>query len=205
MVREIVDEVQTDFPKKIYLSTDVNAAVFYDSSFWSMIFPIRKNLLIGMGLVNSTTKLELKAVLAHEFGHFSQRSMKLGSFVYNVNKVIYNMLYDNESYNTNISTIANLDWFFMLFAHVATGILQCIQWILRKIYTLINITYMGLSREMEFHADEVAANVTGSAPLISSLLRLEMAADSLNRVADAYNDRYQQSIIPGMFTPGSAG
>ena len=47
LIEEIVVKVNTDFPKKIYLSTEVNAAVFYDSSFWSMFFPIKKNLLIS--------------------------------------------------------------------------------------------------------------------------------------------------------------
>lgn len=196
MVQEIVGEVKTDFPKKIYLSADVNAAVFYDSSFWSMIFPARKNLQIGIGLVNSTTQLELKAILAHEFGHFSQRSMKLGSFVYNVNQVIFNMLYDNETYNENVSEVADMHWFFKLFTNIAGALLEGVQWILRKNYNLINLTYMGLSREMEFHADQVAATVTGSAPLISSMLRMDMASDALNRVRDVYNSRYQESLNP---------
>jgi Zn-dependent protease with chaperone function len=39
----------------------------------------RKNLQIGIGLVNSVTVSEFKAVLAHEFGHFSQRSMKVAA------------------------------------------------------------------------------------------------------------------------------
>jgi hypothetical protein len=64
---------------------DVNASVFYDSSFWSIIFPIRKNLQIRLGLVNKIIEQELKAILAHEFGCFSQRSTKVGSFVYDVN------------------------------------------------------------------------------------------------------------------------
>jgi len=57
-IQEIVDEVQTDFPKKIYLSSDVNASVFYDSSFWSMFLPIKKNLQIGVGLINSVSEDE---------------------------------------------------------------------------------------------------------------------------------------------------
>ena len=44
LIEDIVNEVYTSFPKKVYLSTDVNAAVFYDSSFWSMFIPIKKNL-----------------------------------------------------------------------------------------------------------------------------------------------------------------
>lgn len=62
MIREIVQIVGTNFPKKVYLSSEVNAAVFYDSSFWSMFFPVKKNLLIGLGLVNTVTKEELKAI-----------------------------------------------------------------------------------------------------------------------------------------------
>ena len=92
-IRKLSNETKTPFPKKIFISPDVNACVFYNSSFWSMLFPVRKNLEIGLGLVNSINISELKAVIAHEFGHFSQRSMKLGSFTYNVNRIIYNMLY----------------------------------------------------------------------------------------------------------------
>jgi len=97
LIDEIVNEVDTSFPKKVFLSHDVNASVFYDSTFWSMFLPIRKNLQIGMGLINVVTQQELKAILAHEFGHFSQRSMKLMSYVYHVNQIIYNMLYKNEA------------------------------------------------------------------------------------------------------------
>ena len=41
LIDEIVIKVGTSFPKKVYLSNDVNAAVFYNSSFWSMFFPIK--------------------------------------------------------------------------------------------------------------------------------------------------------------------
>jgi Zn-dependent protease with chaperone function len=112
MIREIVQSVGTNFPKKVYLSSEVNAAVFYDSSFWSMFFPIKKNLLIGLGLVNAITKEELKAILSHEFGHFSQRTMKVGSYVYNVNQVIFNMLFENESYENPCSKMGKCQWLF---------------------------------------------------------------------------------------------
>ena len=51
MIEDIVKEVQTDFPKKVYLSTDVNASVFYDSSFWSMFLPVKKNLQTAWDLL----------------------------------------------------------------------------------------------------------------------------------------------------------
>lgn len=95
-IRRLAGETQVPFPKKIFLSSNVNACVFYNSSFRSMFLPIRKNLEIGLGLVNSVNLSELKAVIAHEFGHFSQKSMKLGSFTYNVNRIVYNMLAESK-------------------------------------------------------------------------------------------------------------
>jgi Zn-dependent protease with chaperone function len=69
-IRQLAKDTQTSFPKRIYISPDVNACVFYDSSFWSMLLPVKKNLQIGLGLVNSLTVSEFKAVMAHEFGKF---------------------------------------------------------------------------------------------------------------------------------------
>lgn len=189
LVEEIVKQVDTSFPKKIYLSTDVNASVFYDSNFWSMLFPIRKNLQIGLGLVNTVSKSELKAILSHEFGHFSQKSMKIGSYVYNVNQVIYNLLHDNDSYDRVIQSWANLSNYLAIFVMLALKFIQGIQWILGKIYIVVNKSYMSLSREMEFHADEIAASVTGYEPLKTSLLRMTLADHSMNEVLSFYGNK----------------
>lgn len=194
MISDIVKEVGTQFPKKVYLSADVNASVFYDSSFWSMLFPVRKNLQIGLGLVNSVTKSELKAILSHEFGHFSQRTMKVGSYVYNVNQVIFNMLYENNSYSKIVQGWANITGYFSIFAILAMKIVEAIQWTLKKLYAVVNKKYMGLSREMEFHADEIAASVTGYLPLKTSLLRLSLADHSLNTVLGFYDKLIEKNL-----------
>lgn len=193
-INDIVEEVETDFPKKIYLSTEVNASVFYDSSFWSMFFPIKKNLQIGLGLVNSITEQEFKAIMAHEFGHFSQKSMKVGSYVYNVNQVIFNMLYDNESFDKMIQKWANISGYFSIFVIIAVKIIMGIQWVLKKMYDFININYLALSREMEFHADEVAANVAGFVPLKESLLRMDLADHSYNSVINFYENKLSENL-----------
>ena len=194
-IDKLVIEIGTTFPKKVFLSSEVNAAVFYDSTFLSMFFPIRKNLEIGLGLVNSVTKAELLAILSHEFGHFSQKSMKVGSHVYNVNKVIYNMLFDNESYDNMIQSWANISGYFSIFVAIAIKVIQSIQWVLRKMYYFVNINYMGLSREMEFHADEIAANVIGFEPLKSSLLRMSFADYCYNSVLSFYENKISQNEI----------
>jgi Zn-dependent protease with chaperone function len=187
-IRKLTEDTQAPFPKRVYLSPDVNACVFYDSGFWSMFLPVRKNLQIGLGLVNSVNISEFKAVLAHEFGHFSQRSMKLGSYVYNVNRVIYNLLYDNEGYGKALEGWANVSDYFAIFASITGAIVRGIQWILRGVYEFINKRYMSLSRQMEFHADAVAAYVSGSDHLITSLRRIEVADACYNRLMQFYND-----------------
>ncbi len=194
LIEDIVREVQTDFPKKVYISADVNASVFYNSSFWSMFLPVKKNLHIGIGLVNTVSVTEFKAILAHEFGHFSQRTMKVGSYVYNVNQVIYNMLYDNDSYDAVAQKWAGLSGYLTFFVALAVKIVQGVQWILGKNYEILNLSYMRLSREMEFHADEVAANVAGSGPLISSLLRMELADHAYNEVLNYYNAKVGEAV-----------
>ncbi len=186
VVEDIVHEVGTRFPKKIYLSSDVNAAVFYDSSFWSMFLPVRKNLQIGLGLMNTLTNVELKAVLSHEFGHFSQRTMKVGSYVYNVNKVIFDMLYNNDTYSSLVQGWGNIHGFIGLFVVLAVRVITGIQWLLKTVYNVVNKSYMGLSREMEFQADEIAACITGSMPLKVSLLRSSLSDRSLQEVISFY-------------------
>jgi len=194
MIKEIVHDVGTSFPNKVYISSEVNASVFYDSSFWSMFLPVKKNLLIGLGLVNTVTKDELKAILSHEFGHFSQKTMKVGSYVFNVNQIIFNMLFDNESYKSLIQRWAQVSGYFSIFVIIAVKINEGIQWILRKLYNVVNKNYLGLSREMEFHADEIAASVTGYESLKKSLLRMALADNSFNNVLSLYDSKISENI-----------
>lgn len=194
-IRKLSVETNTAFPKKIFISPDVNACVFYNSSFWSMFLPVKKNLEIGLGLVNSINISEFKAVVAHEFGHFSQRSMKLGSFTYSVNKVIYNMLYENTGYANFLNSWGRIDGILGLFAVVTSKIALGIQGILREMYKIVNKNYMGLSREMEFHADAVAASVAGANNLISGLARIEIASGCYNSAISKANDYLKKNKV----------
>ena len=193
LIDEIVTNVGTNFPKKVYLSSDVNAAVFYNSNIWSMFFPIKKNLQIGLGLINTVTKSELTAILSHEFGHFSQKTMKVGSYVYNVNQVIFNLVSDDDSYNYFIQKFGNSSGYFTIFVVVAVKIIEAIKMVLKQMYSLVNKPYMGLSREMEFHADEIAATVTGYEPLQNSLLRMSLADHSFSSVLSFYNKKVSEN------------
>jgi Zn-dependent protease with chaperone function len=181
LIKEVSDSVGTQYPKKVFLRHDVNASVFYDSSFRSLFFPVKKNLDIGLGLINSVNQAELKAVLAHEFGHFSQRSMKLGSYVYTVNNVIYNLVYNYDEWDRTIQKWANTGGVFGFFALLTFKLAELTRFALRKSYDLINLPYMNLSREMEFHADTIAASIAGKENMISALRRIEFCDVAFNQ------------------------
>ena len=92
-----------------------------------MFFPVKKNLEIGLGLVNSINISEFKAVMAHEFGHFSQQRMKLGSFTFNMDRIIYNMLFENTGYSNFINTWGSISSALSMFAGITVKIAQGIQ------------------------------------------------------------------------------
>lgn len=188
VIEDLANQVATDVPKKVFITDQVNASVFYDSSFWSMLFPVRKNLMIGYALVNASTKEELKGILAHEFGHFSQRSMKVGSYVYNCNRVIYNLVYENNSFENSIEKFSNGHLFLKITFLISIVIMRGFQWVLKKLYNILNVSYLSLSREMEFHADAVATHIVGSKTMTDSLLRIDLANKSYNSVIEFVNE-----------------
>jgi Zn-dependent protease with chaperone function len=191
----LAEETGVPKPKKIFLSHDVNAAVFYDSSFWSMFLPVKKNLKIGLGLVNILNVSELKAVIAHEFGHFSQRSMKVGSWVYQVNKIIYDMLFNNQGYAKSLQKFASVHGLVALLVHLTVKVVQGIQWVLNKMFGVVNKSYLSLSRQMEFHADLVAASVCGSNNIINALRRSEFAEVSFSSTLDTCNAAWKEKKV----------
>jgi len=201
VIREVADAANTQFPKKVFIIPEVNASVFYNSSFWSMFFPVRKNLQIGLGLLNSLNLSEFKAVLAHEFGHFSQKSMSIGSYVYTANHIIYNLVYDYDNWDKLVDDWQNQGGLWGFFGSLTHAISSIVRWALRGAYNIINTQYLSLSREMEFHADLIAANIAGSQNIITALRRIEFTDAAYSQTIDFLNTLvdqklYSQNIYP---------
>src|SRR5262245_56251452 len=178
-IRRLCQETKAPFPHKVYLVPEVNAAVFYHSSFLHLFLPARKNLLIGLGLINRLNLSEFKAVLAHEFGHFSQSSMKLGSYVYTSNRIVCDLVYGRDWLDDVVAFLRCIDIRIAVFAWGFTGILWGLRKGLEGLFKAINFANSALSRQMEFNADLVAVSVTGSDALVHSLARLDFANEAL--------------------------
>ena len=174
IIRELVQETQCKFPKHIYLNTNVNACVFYDTTFWSIFFPTRKNLEIGLGLFHSTNIDEVKSIIAHEFGHFSQKSMKIGSTVYVTNQVIYNLIYTEDSYERWMNKWCMSDnALWAMFGSITRFMTYQIKRLTVSMYKFVQRKYLRLSRLMEFEADSIACHAVGSIPFISAMYKIE--------------------------------
>ena len=85
----------------------VNTGVFYDLSIANLLIPSRKNLEIGLGLVNVLTLGELKAVVAHEFGHFAQRTMAVGRWVYIAQQIAGHIVARRDALDTFLARLSS--------------------------------------------------------------------------------------------------
>ncbi|WP_124979575.1 M48 family metallopeptidase [Nonlabens xiamenensis] len=179
-VMEVCRETGAPKPKHVFVDPDVNAYVSYSNLWMSLIFPTRKNLTIGLGLVACLNLTEFKAVIAHEFGHFAQRSMRIGSYIISANTIIHDMIYSRDSWDNALDNWRRADLRLAVAAWVITPVIWIIRQILALFYQFLNLVYSSLSREMEFNADKVAISTTGSEAIISSLWKLDHGAECWN-------------------------
>ncbi|WP_030044131.1 M48 family metalloprotease, partial [Streptomyces resistomycificus] len=77
-VRELADEVGTRAPSRVVLTADVNAAVAEDARLLGLL-PGTRRLYLGVPLMQGLTESQLRAVLAHELGHYSNADTRLAA------------------------------------------------------------------------------------------------------------------------------
>lgn len=178
---ELADAAGAPRPHKVFLSARVNAAVFYDLSFFNLLFPSKKNLEIGLGLVNALSLGEFRAVLAHEFGHFAQRSMAVGRWVYVAQQIANHLVTRRDKLDDFLVGLGNID----LRIRAGVVVVQLIVWSIRSLvesaFNVVVLMQRALSREMEMQADLVAVSLTGSDALVHALHRMQGADDAWDR------------------------
>lgn len=174
MIRDVAGKTGCKMPKHVYLSPDVNACVFYDTSFWSIFFPIKKNLEIGLGLFDGTSVEEVKSIIAHEFGHFSQNSMKVGSTVYVTNTVLHDLIYAEDFWDRFVDKWCLSDTGVIRFFGVLTrGLTNIINRLTFYVYKFVQKGYLKLSRYMEYDADNIACQCVGSDNFVSAMCKID--------------------------------
>ncbi|MDQ7906827.1 M48 family metallopeptidase [Phytohabitans sp. ZYX-F-186] len=142
-VHELAHVVGTRVPNEIRLVPEVNAAVFEDSRLLGLVGG-RRTLYIGLPLLQAFTVDQLRAVLAHELGHYSHAHTRLGAIAYRGRLAIGGTVGRIGPYNV-------AGWVFKGYA---------------RLYLLVD---NASSRRQELEADQAAVRAAGRAAAASAL------------------------------------
>ena len=163
LIDSVVKEVDCLEPKHVYISDECNAYVNYPST-WGYLFPGRQNLTIGIPLLFGMNKTELKSILSHEFGHFTQKSVNVNRIA-NLSEFLCGAIAASQEELEN----ANDDSYeakARFFAKIATKIMLG-QY--HKVAPLNGI----LSRAQEYDADKFSYEIVGTEGCLSALSKLQ--------------------------------
>jgi Zn-dependent protease with chaperone function len=199
-LRRIADDAKAPRPHRVFLSPHVNAGVFYDLSLANLVVPTRKNLEIGLGLVNTLSLCELKAVLGHEFGHFAQRTMAVGSWVYISQQIAGAIIAKRDALDRLLVWLSHIDIRIAWIGWIMRIIVWSIRSLLDSLFRIVVIAERALSREMEFNADRVSVSLAGSDALVHALHKLHAADDAFDRALRfAATERAQGRAVGDVF------
>lgn len=176
LIRDIAGKAGCRMPKHVFLTPQVGASVFFDSSSLLGIFINPKmNLNIGLGLFDGMSVKELEAVLSHEYGHFSQKTMKLWYISGVVIEIMGNLINSEDALDYFVDKWSNIEYWYVRFFGVCTR--KITGWIGRcthRLYKSVENSQLRLSRQMEYDADKFACKVTGVEYFVSAWYKTEI-------------------------------
>ena len=195
-IHQLCDEIGAPLPNKVFLSPDVNAACMQRTSLINLFVEPKRDLLIGLGLVNAMNMSEFKAVLAHEFGHFCHLG-HTSSYTVVVQNIISDLVRGEDWFDRIINWFKKQENLFSVFGYGVGGCLWFGRKILWWILKTIALQDRAVSREQEFHADLVAVSAAGSDASTHGLLRARFGMQCFNQ---AINDLVTPARDHKMYT-----
>jgi Zn-dependent protease with chaperone function len=137
-------------PTGVYVIPEVNAWVAQRGGILGI--GSRRVMGLGLPLMQILSVTQLRAVLAHEFGHYYGGDTRLGPLVYNMRGAIGRTVYNLARRNSIL---------YKPFAWYGSGALRLTQ---------------GVSRQQEHAADELAARTVGAKALADALSSIHSGA-----------------------------
>jgi Zn-dependent protease with chaperone function len=162
LFEEVAQVTKTSLPKEVYLTPD--SGIFVTGAF-------TKKISIGIAALRELSVDEFKAIVAHEFGHFYGNDTIVGGFFQRVGRSL-----------EMSSHFGKKVWDAIPILNVA--IIGVVIMVFFKIYSyifhIVNFTY---SRQIEYRADYVAAQVAGNNNFRNGLLKYVAFSKFFNVVA----------------------
>lgn len=149
-IRSVAAEMSATMPRHIYAIPDVNAFVA-EVGGWMGIVGTHRVMAVGVGLLNVDSVSQLKATVAHEFGHYHGGDTKLGGFLYRTRGSLARALahLDNDESLIMVLAAKPFEWYG--------------EWFLELTH--------GISRAQELSADAFSVRVAGKRAHIDGLRR----------------------------------
>jgi len=165
LINKLANEIKAKPINKILITPDPGIGVYLEGGLPSAIFGGKRVLKIGIPSIHNLTVGEFKAILAHEYGHLSNRDTQWASFTYSMG-------------NSLIRTLQSIPGPTRDGKKEGGGIINAIislnpaYWILFLFVDLYFKITNGFSRIREVMADMIAISLYGSEAFINGLLKV---------------------------------
>ena len=185
-LRKLACEIGAPEPDRVFITPDVNAMVVPNVSLANLFIPPRRDLYIGLGLVNVLTLTEFKAVMGHEFGHFAQQNGRIHAYTEVAFRVVSGLKGGEDWVSREMKAASRTaaddgDMAVPLYFAIFVGApVWCVSQLAGVIFHMFTVSWLSLSRSHEFHADRVAVSVAGSNAIVHGLVRSKFADESLS-------------------------
>ena len=167
LVNEVAENISTRPIDEIRITPGTDLAVYERGSYREKMRDKGERILVlGAGIINDFSTNAFRAVLAHEYGHLSNRDTAGGDVAFRVNSDMLRLA--EAMVNAGTNTYHNLAFHFLRLYH----------FIFRR------ITH-GASRMQEVLADRVAAQTYGYAAFCEGLRHVVRQEIVFNRLAQA--------------------
>ncbi len=161
-VERVCEQLGAPVPTRIDIDLRVNASASLRHG-WRSLFSNDLVLTIGLPFVAGLDVRQFGAVLAHEFGHFSQRvGMRLYFLITTIRVWFARVANDRDKWDADLESWRKKSgWRTKAVVNVAWATVQTSRYILRGLLYCANIVSAWFSRQMEFDADQHAAALAG--------------------------------------------
>lgn len=162
-IEKICTAVGAPIPEEIHVLLDVNASAGFRHGIWSF-WGHEMVLTVGLPLVAGLSVEQLAGVLAHEFGHFAQKTgMRLSYIVRSISFWFARVVYQEDEWDFQLR-----HWSERANFHIAIFLLiiRFFIWFTRRVLWLLmiigNMFSCFLLRQMEYDADRYETYLEGT-------------------------------------------
>lgn len=196
-VDRLCEMVGSPAPTTIAVDLQVNAFAALNRGWFSLV---RGDLMltVGLPLVEGFTLRQFSGVLAHEFGHFSQKAgLRLHFLIAHSRIWFARVAFERDGWDERVEEFyEGGNWQVKTIAGLAMLCVIATRWILKQLLRAADFVSASFSRQMEFHADLHEAGLVGEEVFRQTTMRLVEMNHSLARCWKSIDQTWEDGRLP---------